>query len=274
MALLLESAQTNNYIVTVKKITIYLFTLILASNVFSQDDGLVVAPAENNKIFTEDVKSIPDPVVTVDIDIRAAFTIGEFKQFYPKAGMGGFGIDILHPLGKTNPLDIGAGFGYYFMSKSEETYGYYTPGVGDYDVNSRVSGGMFTFHFITRLYPLKSIKSPIQPYIEGLAGFRLFSANQRLETYIHSTDTYLPVEKDYNYTGSWSYGFSGGLKIRVGKEELLFLNLKASKIYGTATKNMDPSSVELYTDGTYGYSQFKSRTDIVRFSLGLHIMIE
>lgn len=256
-----------------KKIITFLIVSILVTNVFSQDDSLVVAPTAD-KVFTDDSKSLPDPVVTIDIDVRAAFTTGEFKTFYPKAGMGGFGIDVLRPLGKKNPLDVGAGFGYYFMSRSEETYAYYTPGVGDYDVNSRVSGGMFTFHLITRIYPLKSVRSPIQPYIEGLAGFRLFSANQRLETYIHATDTHLPVEKDYNYNGSWSYGFGGGIKIRMGKEDLVFLNLKASKIYGTSTENMDPSSVELYTDGSYNYNKFKSRTDVVRFSLGIQIMIE
>jgi hypothetical protein len=273
LALLLKIAETIIYLVTMKKILSSLILFFILTTVFSQDDGLVVAPSED-KIFTEDVKAFPDPVVTIDIDIRAAFTTGEFKQFYPKSGMGGFGIDVLVPLGKTNPLDVGAGFGYYFMSRSEETYGYYTPGVGDYDVNSKVSGGMFSFHTIARLYPLKSVRFPIQPYIEGLAGFRLFSANQRLETYIHVTDTYLPVEKDYNYNGSWSYGFGGGFKIMMSKSELLFLNLKASKIYGTATKNMDPSSVQLYDDGTYEYSEFKSRTDVLRFSLGIHIMIE
>ncbi len=273
MALFLVTAQTIIYLVLMKKIISCFALFIFISNVFSQDDGLVVAPTED-KIFTEDVKSIPDPVVTIDIDIRFAFPTGEFKDFYTRPGMGGFGVDVLRPLGKTNPLDVGVGFGYYFMSRSEETYGYYTPGVGDYDVNSRVSGGMFALHLISRLYPLKSVRSPFQPYVEGLAGFRVFSANQRLETYIHATDTYLPVEKDYNYNGSWSYGFGGGIKIMMSKSELLFLNLKASKIYGTATKNMDPSSVQIFDDGTYAYNEFKSRTDVVRFSLGIHIMIE
>ena len=131
---------------------------------------------------------------------------------------------------------------------------------------------MFEFHLISRAYPLKATNFPIQPYIEGLAGFRVFGANQRLETYIYSTDTYLPVEKDYNYNGSWSYGYGAGIKIRMA--DLIYFNLKANKIYGTSTKNMDPESVVLYDDGTYSFEEFKSRTDIVRFSLGIHIMIE
>lgn len=254
-----------------KKILLPVLMLMIVFFAKAQDDGLTTAP---DQVFTEDNGGSPDPVVTFDIDVRAAYTSGEFKDFYPKRGMGGFGIDVLVPIDKNVPVDFGAGLGYYFMSRSERTIPYYSPGVGDYDVNSRVSGGMFTFHLISRIYPLKTVKSPIQPYIEGLAGFRVFGANQRLETYIYATDEYLPVEKDYNYNGSWSYGYGGGIKVLLSKNELLFLNLKAAKIYGTATKNMDPESVVLYDDGTYSFEEFKSRTDVVRFSLGIHIMIE
>ena len=252
---------------------IIILTLLLAVNIsVAQTDSLSNAPEV--EIFTDDSEVLPDPVVTIEFDVRAAFTTGEFKEFYPKRGMGGFGVDVLFPITEENPIDIGAGLGYYFMSQSERTLQLYTPGIGDYDVESRVSGGMFEFHLISRAYPLKATNFPIQPYIEGLAGFRVFGANQRLETYIYSTDEYLPVEKDYNYNGSWSYGYGGGVKIRMGREELIFLNLKVNKIFGTSTKNMDPESVVLYDDGSYSFEEFKSRTDVVRFSLGIHIMIE
>lgn len=254
-----------------KNILLPTLFFVIASYTYAQDDELTTAPDE---IFTDESNILPEPKVTIDIDIRAAYTTGEFKDFYPKRGMGGFGIDVLFPITEENPFDFGAGLGYYFMSRSERTIPYYTPGIGDYDVESRVSGGMFEFHLISRAYPLKATNFPIQPYVEGLAGFRVFGANQRLETYVYATDEYLPVEKDYNYSGSWSYGFGGGVKIRLGGDELIYLNLKANKIYGTSTKNMDPESVEIYDDGTYSFDEFESRTDVVRFALGIQIMIE
>lgn len=253
-------------------IMIFLF-LSVSFYSLAQDDELVVAPSEND-IIAEDSDGRPEPVVTFEFEIRAAFTSGEFKKFYPKSGMGGLGITVLFPISNKIPVDLGFGLGYYWMSNAEETYNYYMPEIGNYDVESRVSGGMIPFHIVGRLYPLKSINSPIQPYVEGLAGFRVFSANQRLETYIVATDTYLPVEKDYNTTASWSYGFGGGVKVMLSKNELLFLNTKVDMIYGTATKTMDPSSVVLYDDGTYSFSHFESRTDVLRFSIGLHVMIE
>lgn len=251
---------------------IYLLILFLfVYKVKAQTDSLTTSP--DVEVFTDESNMLPDPVVTVEIDVRTAFTSGEFKQFYPKRGMVGFGIDVLFPITEENPVDFGAGLGYYFMSTSKRNLSFYTPGVGNYDVESRVNGGMFEFHLMSRVYPLKATNFPFQPYIEGLAGFRVFSANQRLETYIHDTGEYLPVEKDYNHTGSWSYGFGGGIKVRVSSD-LIYVNLRANKIMGTPTKNMDPESVILYDDGTYSFDEFKSRTDIVRFSLGIHIMIE
>lgn len=251
----------------------FFIILLITGGLFAQTDDLTVSP-DAPEIFTQSDEDILEPKVTFDVDIRAAFTSGEFKDFYPKPGMGGLGISILFPLSKNNPVDLGVDLGYYFMSTSRETFEYYTPGIGDYDVESRVSGGMFTMHAVARIYPFKKSSFPIQPYIEGLGGFRVFSANQRLETYIYQTDEILPVEKDYNYYGAWSYGFGGGLKVMLSKNELLYLNTKVTQLYGTSTKNMDPTTVELYDDGTYSYSEFESRTDVLRFAIGIHVMIE
>ncbi len=243
-----------------------------AGIVSAQTDSLTTAPSL--EVFTDEAKLLPAPKVTIDFDVRAAFTTGEFKDFYSKAGMGGFGGTVLFPIGKKNPLDVGFGLGYYFMNNSQVTHELYTPGVGDYDINSKVSGSMVPFHLTARLYPLKSTRSPIQPYIEGLAGFRLFLVEHELSTYIYSIDTELPPETNTNTTGSWSYGFGGGVKIRMSRNQLLYLNLKVAQLYGTETKNMDPSSLVLYNDGAYGYNEFKSETDVLRFSVGIHLMIE
>jgi len=248
-----------------------IFLSLISGSIFSQSDSLTVAPSA--EVFRDEDKSLLDHKATLEIEIRAAFPTGEFKDFYSKPGIGGFGLTALFPLGKKNPLDIGFGLGYYLMGRAEDTYEYYALGIGDYDINSKVSGSMIPMHLTARLYPLKSVNSPIQPYIEGLAGGRLFVVEQEVSTYLYSVDSELPKETNSNITSSWSYGFGGGLKIMISRNEMLFLNLKVAQIYGTLTKNMDSSSVVLYDDGTYGYDEFKSRTDVLRFSFGLHIMI-
>ena len=255
------------------KLIVLFACLLINLTLFSQDENLVVSPTEDN-IFTEEDQSIPTAKVTFDFDIRAAFTSGEFKQFYPKDGMGGLGISVLFPISKRNPLDVGFELGYYFMSQTRSNLEYYAPGVGDYDIDSRVSGSMIPIHIVGRLYPLKTINFPIQPYIEGVAGFRLFIVNQKINTIVLGSGIELPEQTESTTTGSWSYGFGAGVKIKISKNNPVYLNAKVNQIYGTATKYMDPSSVAVYDDGSFGYENYQSRTDILRFSIGIHFMVE
>jgi hypothetical protein len=243
----------------------------MSTPLFSQSDSLTVAPS--SEIFNNEDETRSEYRVAVDLDIGLSFPTGEFKDFYSKDVMGGAGLAVLFPMGKKIPLDIGIGLGYDAMSRSEDVYEYYAPGVGDYDIHSKVSGTMISSHLMARLYPLKFTNFPIQPYIEGLAGGRMFVVEQELSTYVYTLDSDLPSETNRKTTGSWSYGFGGGVKVMIRRNEKIFLNFKATQIYGTSTEYMDPSSVVLYDDGTSGYNVFKSRTDILRFSLGIHIMI-
>ena len=256
-----------------KKLLFLAFTVTFMGNAYCQDDSLKVSPTEN-QIFTDNLYSLPDPKVTFDFDIRAAFTSGEFKQFYPKDGMGGMGATVLFPINKRNPLDVGFGLGYYFMSHTSSDFQYYSPGVGDYNIESTVSGSMFPFHLVARAYPLKSVRSPVQPYVEGLAGFRLFIVDQEINTFIDNTGVELPPQTETNTTGSWSYGFGAGVKVRISKKNLLYLNAKVDQLYGTETDYMDPTTINLYDDGSYEYVNQRSETDVLRFSIGLHLMLE
>ncbi len=256
-----------------KTIFILLAVFFSANVLLSQDKPEVISAFEDEK-FKEEFNILPEPKVTFELDITAAFTSGQFKEFYPKDGMGGIGLSTLFPLSIKNPLDVGFEFGYYFMSETRDKFEYHAPFIGVYDVYARVSGSMVPFHIIARVYPLKNSSSPVQPYVEGLAGFRLFVVNQEVNAYIVSSGEELPRVTVTNTTGSWSYGFGAGVKIKVSKNNLLYLNAKANQLYGTETNYMDPSSVALYENGTVEYSSFRSRTDVLRFSIGLHLMIE
>ena len=256
-----------------KKLITLLAVTSIVTNAFSQENELTTAPSQDT-IFTEETNALPDPKVTFDIDLSACFTTGEFKQFYPKDGMGGFGATVLMPLHKKNPLDIGFELGYYFMSNTSSTFQYYTPGMGDYEVNSSVSGTMLPFHLVARIYPLKGINLPIQPYVEGVAGFRLFIVEQELTTTVINSGVELEPQKESTSTGSWSYGFGAGVKVIVSKNNLVYLNAKVNQLYGTATNYMDPTTIILYDDGSYEYLNYRSRTDVLRFSFGIHVMLE
>ena len=254
-----------------KNLSLLIILSHLSIFIHAQHDSLTVAP--DAEIFQKKKNVFSNPSLTIDLDILIGIPIGEFRAFYSKNKIGGGGFTILHPIARKTPIDVGLGFGAYYMSNSSKTFPYYSPNLGTYNVESRVSGRMFEFNLVTRMYPLKYTGFIIQPYLEGLVGVKVFGANQRLKTYLVDTDEYLPVEKDFNHTSSYSYGYGGGLKIPLGRSNSTFLNVKAIKIYGTPTHNMDPQSVKLYDDLSYEFDEFKSRTDLFRFSIGIHFLI-
>ncbi|MFB0926094.1 MAG: hypothetical protein QMB65_12575 [Vicingaceae bacterium] len=241
-------------------------SISLSLMTFAQDSNLVVSPELDH---TRQKNIDKTPSATLDLEILVASTTGEFKEFYENNEIGGLGFTLLFGVHKTIPVDLGFDFGYYFMSTNRSRLEYYAPGVGDYDVNSKVNGTMVPIHMVSRLTPFKNTNFFIQPYLELMAGFRIFAVKQTIETTLLNTGVILEPETESTINGSFSYGYGGGLKVRLSKENRVFLNVKANKIYGSATKYINQESVVLMDDGSYRYKTTKSKTDILRFSIGL-----
>tara|TARA_B100000809_G_C15067850_1_gene504844 strand:- start:20 stop:739 length:720 start_codon:yes stop_codon:yes gene_type:complete len=233
---------------------------------FAQDSNLVVSPELD---FITQKNNDKSPSATLDLEILVASTIGEFKEFYENDEIGGLGFTFLFGLHKTIPVDLGFDFGYYFMSTNRSRLEYYAPGLGDYDVNSKVNGTMVPIHLVGRLTPFKNTDFFIQPYVEVMAGFRIFVVKQTIETTLLNTGVTLDPETESTTNGAFSYGYGAGLKVKISKEYGVFLNIKANQIYGSATKYINQESVVLMDDGSYQYKTTKSKTDILRFSIGL-----
>lgn len=248
---------------------ILLFTLSFFFSLisFAQDSNLVVSPELDRTTKNNNDKASSS---SLDLELLVASSTGEFKEFYENNEMGGLGFTLLFGTDKTIPIDLGFDFGYYFMSSNHSKLEYYSPGIGDYDVNSKINGTMVPIHMVGRLTPLKNSGFFIQPYVEAMAGFRIFVVKQTIETTLLTNGIALAPETQSTSNGAFSYGYGAGLKVLLNKKNGVFLNAKVNKIYGSATKYIDNESVVLIDDGSYQYNTTKSRTDILRFSIGLH----
>jgi hypothetical protein len=252
---------------------ISVLALIINHFAVSQNSEEPMNFSENNsktKAFREKL----EPKVTFDLDFRAAAISGDFKKLYGEEGMGGVGASILFPISKNFPVDVGLGFGYYFMSATEFVLPYYTHELNKYKMTSTVTGSMIPIHFVARIYPVKHIHSVVQPYVEGLLGEKLFVVEQISEVYLPGSEVELSSNTESNFTNSLSYGFGLGIKVRISKNNLLYLNTKIDQLFGEEAKYLDATQVTLSSKGTYENVYHYSRTDILRFSIGLHLMIE
>jgi hypothetical protein len=240
--------------------------ILLTINYFAQDTNLVVSPELDTEVQTNNKSSS----ASLDLEILVASATGEFKDFYENGEMGGLGFTLLFAVHKTIPVDLGFDFGYYFMSANRSRLEYYALSVGDYDVNSKVNGTMVPVHMVGRLTPFKNSEFFIQPYLEVMAGFRIFVVKQTIETTLLNTGVVLNPETESTTNGAFSYGYGAGLKVMLSKKNGTFLNAKVNQVYGSATKYIDQESVVLMDDGSFQYNTTKSKTDILRFSIGLH----
>ena len=244
-----------------KYFTLVLLFLSLSTALIAQEDELVAG-------------ELLEPKITFDFDFRGALTTGEFNEFYKDEGMGGVGLTVLAPISRFNPIDLGVDFGYFYMSGTEATYNYTDVALKEHEITSSVTGSMIPIHAVIRIYPIKNKKFPIQPYVEGVGGVKLFVINHTIETESKRSDLEMVTLNDPEFTSAWSYGYGAGFKMRISKTNLLYFNTKVDHMFGMETDYINPTSYTQNEEGKYLHQYNSSMTDILQFSVGLHLMIE
>lgn len=231
----------------------------------------------------------------VGLHFSLGFPYGDFKENTDAVGFGG-NLDVLFPMQAETPLTFGFNIGY-------QVYGLNTQferltaqiSVGSTVIDEIViplkivtTNSIFGMHAMTRL------KAPIpfiQPYIQGLAGFRYISTSTRIvdESEDHrysSEDNRVIVRKTQLGDYILSYGGGAGVQIEISRRasidfNVTYLNGHEAKYYdGEDTSKWKISfkgSEEEWIDGgkTSGEdfaidaSPKKSETDMLNFQLGI-----
>lgn len=227
---------------------------------YAQESNYVVDSTSKNNNLPE--------FAGIEISLHGATPHGEFKEAYPKKLLEGLSLGFILGLSPTkNKIHVGAEVGYFYLSKAVERYNnLYHYEIGDYDLKTKIRGRMVPLHFLVRYVPFYNTRSKVQPFVEGMAGLRILSATQVFKI---TTDAGEVLERDYSSDNSaiYSYGYSGGFMFRTGDKDII---LKVSKIHGSETLFMDPSTVEPTNDMEFTYEKFRARMDVVSITLGLN----
>lgn len=205
----------------------------------------------------------------LDIHMGLGFPEGEFRETAGDRAFFGVGGGIYFPLVRKLTLELGLTYHYYWMERQEEDFQKEDPQFGEYEVTSVVNSNMMPIHANLRISPLKNLNNAFYPYIEGIAGFRLFNSRTRI-----SVDDYTqnppPDEIENETKGAWSYGYAGGLSIKLSR--VIFVDGRVEKLYGTESSYIDPETIE-YNDNTQEatYEKVSSNTNLMTYSLGLRL---
>jgi hypothetical protein len=202
---------------------------------------------------------------TIGGSLVLGFPQGEFKE---KVDNLGYGLQLhgtIFSPSALSPFTVGINLGYMIYGNESSTRPL-SETIPDVMVDVSRTNNIANFHLLFQVSPFNT---RVRPYIEGLfGGAYLFTT-----TKVESRNSGQNVFESTNFDSfTWSYGYGGGLLIKVaeslGKVSELFIDLKARFIYGTEAEYLKEGSVRIVS-GRAIYDVQKSKTNLMTINLGV-----
>lgn len=201
------------------------------------------------------------------IQFRTGFPQGEFSRNVKNTGLGlggFFGLQV-----PDSPVMFGADLGFmiYGLETRKEPFSSTIP---DVTVDVETSNNIATGHLFLRL---QSPERSIRPYFDALFGFNyLFTRTSIKDEWDESRD----IASSTNFDDiTLSYGFGGGLQIRVfndpfkeNKLSSVFIDLGVRYMTGGEGEYLKKGSIEIVNQDVM-MDVIKSKTDLLSFQMGV-----
>lgn len=239
-----------------KKILFTVLSLAISTALLAQDE-------------TETIRYTPDYNGMLQFHTKLSFPQGDFANTYSESAFFGIGGGLLFPI-KESPIDAGLTVDYFWMERQTETQRLKDKFTGTYEVKSTINGNVVPVHSVLRVTPLRTINSPVQPYIQGMAGFRVFSIRTKIEVDDLSGGAQPDPDIEREPSAAWSYGYGGGVFVQIA--ENLNIDLSVSNLFGTNATYIDPESLEFDANGDPTYEKRESETHVANVRLGINIV--
>ena len=222
------------------------------------------------------------------------FPKGEFKEQCVTTGLG---LDLNAELYPVPELGFGMNLGGSIYDQSERSipFSYYSDLI---TITERIENTIFHGHLFFKIKPLAGIqkKYNIQPYVEGLVGFKNLQTNVSLysENCYDDPDTshneceiassIIDAPESQNST-ALSYGVGGGIEIifpknnnKKGDSENLFFYIGGRYLYGAEATYLKEGDIEFSdpedgpVESTFNWNQ--SKTDLLQINVGIGIKLK
>lgn len=133
------------------------------------------------------------------------------------------------------------------------------------DGNLAVKGNMYSYQTLARFKPLAG---PVQPYVDGIVGFRTFSSKTIIkEDFDGSSEVISEVREQRDF--SILHGWAAGLKIRLN--DYMMIEGRMEFMKGSEVSYIDPESIEISHFGNIQYQEITTRSDMRIFHLGISV---
>ena len=164
---------------------------------------------------------------TLGLNFQVGLPQGAFKEAYDEVGFGG-SMDLYFRLDPDLPLYAGFNLSVMGFERLRRDFDVLLPGGFSGEYRLRASSNLFSGYAGLRIMPGTGW---LQPYAEGLIGFKNFYISKRLEQY--DTFDYEWQEQDRDTDGDWALGYGGsaGLLFFFGDSDIA-LDIKCSYLAG------------------------------------------
>ena len=221
--------------------------------------------------------------------------IGHFPkgEFADQGVTTGLGLDLNAEIYPVNELGVGINFGgsIYDQSARNIPFSYYSDLI---TITERVENTIVHGHVFFKIKPLAAIqkKYNVQPYLEGLVGFK----NLQTTVSLYNENCYDSPETDYDEceiassvintpesqnSTAWSYGIGGGLEVAFpnnnqrGNSGNIFFYLGGRYLYGTKATYLKEGDIEFSdpddgpVESTFNWNE--SETDLLQVNVGIGV---
>lgn len=205
---------------------------------------------------------------SLSIGFQAVQPQGEFQDIYDGNPVGIGGAFLIN--GGRSPFEFGVGYGWQSMGKQEEGIrileGQNVEGEDVYTSGQlTVNSNIHTYQVIARFKPLSG---KVQPYLDGLLGFKAFTTKSTILSDNGSYSEVVDEDKEARDVSSF-YGWAAGLKVEVARS--FMLEGRFESIEGGQTTFINPESIEIDKEGGLEYERANSPTDVYIIQLGFSI---
>ncbi len=165
---------------------------------------------------------------TFGLGFQVGIPNGAFQDAYDQIGFGG-SMDVYFKINQNAPLYAGFNFSLMGFEQFRRDFTVLLPGGFSGDYRLRAASNLFSGYGGLRIMP--STGGWIQPYAEGLIGFKNFYISKRLEQY--DNFDYEWQEQDRDTDGDWALGYGGsaGIMFFFGQSGIA-LDLRCSYLAG------------------------------------------
>ncbi|MCB0555848.1 MAG: hypothetical protein KDD02_20035 [Phaeodactylibacter sp.] len=203
-------------------------------------------------------------------NFQAGIPIEAFGDRLDKAGLGGGGL-LLFQLGRGNPLFVGLEGSYLRYDTEKLDFDLLEDGVlNDYRLHT--NNNILLGHALIRFKPFTGFF--IQPYFDGLIGFKKFYTRTRFIDLMSGEDEVVEADTDQS-DSAFSYGGAAGLQIRVSTFPDILIDLRCAYLPGaTATylvRKADNSGP--FEDPIDAFEEAASPTTLLMPQIGVTIQL-